>query len=336
MRYRIILIFMIASGTSVKAQLGGQYAYDFLNIPVHARLAALGGVNVSHYNKDQNFFFTNPALVSDSLAGWASASYLFYVADIGQASFAYTFTTKRAGAFSIGVQHLNYGELEGFDATGLSTGTFRSGETAVIVSRSHQISTFRLGVNSKWVFSNLAGFRSAAWLFDLGGVFVHPSQDLTVGLVIKNFGFRLSDYSDTNKSTLPFDIQVGATFKPEHMPLRFSFTAHNLVRLGKSYDNPDDDDIPSTASKVLSHFNFGAEVLLHRNFHILAGYNFLRQQELRVESGGGGGGFSFGLAMNIRSVNLVVSQSRYSIGQANYTFTLAANIEQMIFKKRVL
>ena len=63
------------------AQLGGQRSFEFLNVPGNARLAGLGGVNVSLNDKDPNFFWSNPALVSDSLSGYASAGYQFFVAE---------------------------------------------------------------------------------------------------------------------------------------------------------------------------------------------------------------------------------------------------------------
>jgi hypothetical protein len=320
--------------SSAWAQLGGQSSFEFLNLPTHARLAALGGVNVSHADKDVNFFFSNPALTGDSLAGWASAGYLFHVAGIGQASFAYTHQFKKIGSVSLGVQHINYGELVGYDATGSPAGQFRSGETALVISKSHQVSFFRLGGAIKTVFSNLAGFRSSAVMLDMGGIFIHPEQELTIGLVIKNFGFVLSEYSETSSTSLPFDVQAGVTFKPEHMPFRFSFAANNLIRPGKVYDNPIDEEKLKTLDKVMSHLNVGAEILLHPQVQVLAGFNFLRQKELKTESGGAG--FTFGLSANIKSVDLTFSRSRYSIGNANYMFTLASNIEQMIFRKKEL
>src|SRR5690349_22064033 len=95
----------------VFAQLGGQSSYQFLTVPTNARLAGIGGVNVSLANKDVNFLFSNPALSGDSLSGVASAGYQFYVADIGQAAFAYAHSFKKIGTISFGVQHMSYGEL---------------------------------------------------------------------------------------------------------------------------------------------------------------------------------------------------------------------------------
>lgn len=92
------------------------------------------------------------------------------------------------------------------------------------------------------MFSSVAGFRSNALLFDLGGTFVHPEKDLTIGLAIKNVGFVLSEYSGTSDTQLPFDVQAGITFKPKHMPLRFSITAYNLAYHGKAFDDPNDTE----------------------------------------------------------------------------------------------
>lgn len=329
-------IVLIALSEASWAQMGGRSSFEFLSLPTHARLGAMGGVNVSHADRDPNFFFSNPALVSDSLSGWASVGYLFYVADVGQATFAYTHTFEKLGTFSFGVQHVNYGDIEGFDETGISLGNFRSGETALVISKSHQISAFRLGINLKGVFSNLAGYRSSALLFDVGGLFIHPEQDLTVGLTIRNVGFVLQQYTSTENSTLPFDVQAGVTFKPEHMPVRFSFTAHKLTQPGKVYNDPNDEEQLKTLNKVLGHINFGAEILVHRNINVLAGYNFLRQYELRTDGGGGGSGFTFGIAAKIRAFDLVISQSRYSVGNANYSVTLCTDLNNMILKKKMI
>lgn len=333
---QLCLVFLLMNSVPARAQFGGQSSYQFLNIPSHARLAALGGVNVSAADQEINFLFSNPALVGDSLAGWASASYVFHVADIGQASFAYAHDFKKIGTLSFGIQHISYGEIVGYDGSGIQTDSYSSGETALLISKSHQVSHFRLGATVKPLFSNLAGFRSIAMMIDLGGVFIHPHQALTVGIAFKNIGVVLSDYSETNSSSIPFDVQAGITYKPEHMPLRFSVTAYNLSQPGELYDDPNNSEEVGVVNKVMSHLNIGTEILLHRNVNVLIGYNHLRQQELQVESGGGGSGFTFGVAAKIRTLDISISNSRYGVGNSNYSFTLATNLQKMIFRKSTL
>lgn len=317
------------------AQFGGKSSYEFLNVPASARLAGLGAVNVSLADRDVNFFFSNPALVTDSLAGYGSAGYTFYVGDIGQAVVAYTHNFDRIGALSFGVQHVDYGELQGYDATGAEIGSFNSGETALVVSKSHTVGVFTLGVNLKGVFSSLAGYRSTALLADVGGTFRHPKEDLTIGLVIRNVGFVLSDYTETGNTTIPFDVQAGVTFKPQHMPLRVSATVYNLARPGEGYDDPaESDDDLGTFGKILQHVNFGAEILFHKNVNALIGYNVLRQTELKTENHGGG--ITFGAALKIKAFDITVSRTGYNVSQASYAFTVSANLNNMIFKKKSL
>jgi hypothetical protein len=315
------------------AQLGGQRSFEFLNVPANARLAALGGVNASLADRDVNFFYSNPALVSDSLQGFGAATWQFYVADIGQASFVYAHSFKRIGTLSFGVQHLSLGTIKSYDATGFELGEFKSGETALVISKSHQVSAFRLGANLKAVFSNVAGYRASALMLDLGGTFVHPEQNLTIGIVLKNMGFLLSDYSETSATTLPFDVQVGATYKPEHMPIRFSATAYNLTRTDLPYDDPSDDEEAGTLNKVLRRFNLGIEILFHRNVNVMVGYNYNTHQELKLTNGGAGAGISFGFSARIKSVEFVFSRGGYVAGAAGYTFTLASNVNRLIRRR---
>jgi hypothetical protein len=229
-RVHSIIHILCLFSVSVFAQVGGRSSFEFVNVPNSARLAALGGVNVSLADRDVNFFSANPALIGDTLNGFASASYQFYVADIGQAFLSYAHPFSKLGTVTFGIQHINYGAIQGYDASGIETAEFNSGETALMVSKNHQISNFRVGVTVKGILSSLAGYRASALMADVGGVFIHPDRQFTVGMVFKNIGLVTAEYSSESDTRLPFDVQVGATLKPEHMPLRFSLTAFNLSR----------------------------------------------------------------------------------------------------------
>jgi hypothetical protein len=316
------------------AQNPGQSSFEFLNVPVSARLSAMGGVNVSLANRDINFFYSNPAVNGDTLAGFASVNYQRYVADINHAAFAYSNNFSGIGNLTIGVQHMNYGSIKGFDQTGNETGELNAGETALVIGKSHTLGNYRLGASIKGIFSNLAGYRANAVALDLGGVFTHPQQALTVAIVIKNFGIVVSDYSGSASSKLPFDVQVGATFKPSHMPLRFSATAYNLVNKNLLPDDPAlTDDDPSSVEKIFAHLNFAGEILLHRNVNLLLGYNYLHHKNLKLENAGGGAGLNLGFSASIKAVDFVVSRSGYVAGTASYAFTLSTNIHKYFTRR---
>lgn len=332
---RKIVAFVFCSvATAGWAQIGGRQAFDFLLIPTHARLAAMGGVNVSLADRDLNFFHNNPALAGDTLNGFVSAAYQFYAGDVGNAMFSYAHDFGTFGQLLAGIQHTNYGTLQGYDETGMETLEFSSGETAVVIGKTHEIGNFRLGATVKAVFSSIAGYQASALLMDVGGIFLHPEQDLTIGLTIKNMGFIFSEYSNTSSSKVPFDVQAGITLKPEYMPLRFSLSGYHLVRSRLLDADPAvTGERSSTLKKVFSHLNLGAEILLHRNVNVLAGYNYLLHQALQVEAGGSGAGFSYGFSLFVKPVELIFSRSAYSVGNAGYSFTLLTNTNY-ILKRR--
>jgi hypothetical protein len=327
-KFLICLLCMMT--TTTFAQLGGKKSFEFLNVPNNARLAALGGVNVSLADRDINFMFSNPSLTGDTLAGFASAGYQFYVADVGQTTAAYAHQFKKIGTLTFGVQYLSYGEIQSYDATGADLGNYRSGESAIFVSKSHQISNFRIGATLKVAFSSIAGYRANAVMMDLGGLFIHPQHDFTLGIVIRNAGLLLSDYSETSSSRLPFDVRIGATLKPEHMPLRFSLTAYNLTEQYEPDASSSNGDEAGTLQQIFRHLNFGAEVLLHRNVNVMVGYNYLVHRELKLENAGGSAGVSFGFSARIRSFEFVFSRSTYMVGNAGYTFTISKNIDTLL------
>jgi hypothetical protein len=307
-------------------------AFSFLNIPASARMAGLGGVNVSLTDRDPNGFFFNPAITGDTLAGFASAGYQFYVADIGHASFSYLPYLPKIGMIAIGVQHLNYGTMPAYDASGNEIGDWKAAETAIVLSKQHQIRHFRMGASLKMIASSMAGFRATAAAIDLGGVFIHPGNDLTIGIAVKNIGLIFSDFTPGSDSALPLDVQVGTTFKPEHMPIRFSLTIHRLVQSRAITFTNSRPAEPATLEKVFRHFNLGTELLIHRNVNILVGYNYGIRQELKVENAAGGSGLSFGFSAHVKTVDFTFSRSTYVAGSGSYTFTVFADIDRMLRK----
>jgi hypothetical protein len=331
----LILVLIFSTGFYLESpgQIGGQRSFEFLEVPSSARLAGMGGINVSLADRDVNFLYANPALIGDTLSGVASASYQFYVGDIGHAALTYAGNFKKVGVITMGIQHMNYGSIKGYDPTGLSTGNFSASETSLVVGKTHQIGNYRIGANIKGIFSGLAGYRSTGLAMDIGGIFKHPKQQLTFGLVFRNLGFVIGDFTATAKSKLPFDTQLGTTFKPQHMPVRFSITVYNLTKTDAiyHYPTPDNKEIP-VLKRILTHANFATEVLLPKNVNILFGYNYLSHQTLKLDNGGSGAGLTVGFSATVKNYDFVFSRMAYVAGRAAYSFTLSGNINKL-FKR---
>ncbi|MDX1627447.1 MAG: type IX secretion system protein PorQ [Fulvivirga sp.] len=333
----LILISLVMTGfEQAAAQVGGQRSFEFQNVPINPRQTGLGGVVVSIPGEELGLIFANPALSTDSLTGNASLSYASYFADINVASFAYQHDLGKFGHWFIGAIHFDYGDLEGRDATGMVTDDFNASETLLVLGRSHAVGNFRLGGSVRFFYASLAEYNASALALDLGGLFQHPEKEFNVGLVFKNVGFVISNYTPGSDSQLPFDIQIGSTFKPEHMPIRFTFSAYNLYKGDIAYFNtgsPQIEDEPGVADKVLRHFAVGAELLLTRSVNLRFGYNHLIRQELKLEETGGGAGFSYGLQFKINAFAFSYSRGGYHASGGLHNFGISANTN-LFFKKK--
>lgn len=327
---RLFLLFLILGlSTSAGAQEITRNAFSSLNVTPAARIGGLGGVNVSLTDRDPNTFLSNPGTFSDSLAGMASLNYQFYVGDIGHAAFSYLSNFGKVGLLAIGVEHFSFGQIRGYDPAGNPLSDYSASETAIVLSKSHRVNNFRFGVSLKGAFGSLAGFRSSALMADIGGVFIHPDNNLQIGMVLKNAGFMISDYTATSDSSLPIDLQIGLTIKAEHMPFRFSLTAYRLI----GSEVPESlNSSTSALEKVLRHFNFGGEILLHRNVNILLGYNYGIHQELKLENAGGSAGISYGFSARIKTVEFVFSRRTMAAASAGYAFTLSTDVDRFFGK----
>jgi len=335
---RTALFLLMILPYIIYGQIGGKRTFDFLEIPTNARVSALGGVNVSLVGDDPGAFLANPSLLDQAMHNHVSLSYLDYLADISFTSLSYGYEFEKYGIWGFGLQYIDYGDFESFDASGASMGEFEAGEFALTIGHSRQVGLFSLGGNFKLIHSSIAAFNSSALAIDLGGTFKHPSRDFTAGLVFKNLGFVISDFSETSDAKLPLDVQVGTSFKPEHMPLRFSFTAYNLARGDVAFfdsvnDGDDENDEPGTADKLFRHITIGTELLLGKNFNLRIGYNHLVRRELRLEQTSGGAGFSFGFTVRVKAFELAYSRNLFhTAGGTNY-FTLNSDLGSL-FKKR--
>lgn len=320
---------------SAWAQIGGQKSLDFLNLPTNARTAGLGGIIVSATESDGNLFISNPALLDSSMTQHASLNYLSYFADINYGIVTYVKQWPKYGTWGVGFQYLNYGKFDSYDPSGVFLGEFRSSDFALTVGHSHSVGPFTLGANLKWVGSQLSSYQAHGLLFDLGGIYSHPNKELNVGLVFKNFGFLITDYTETSATEVPFDVQLGLTFKPEFMPFRFSLTAYNLAANGNGFLDPAGDGLlpikPAQGlDKIFRRLAFGTEVLMSKNVNLRVGYNHLIRQELRLQQASGGAGFSFGFIIKVKAFEMAYSRALYHVAGGTNYITLTSDLSKFI------
>ena len=316
-------------------ELFGQSSQSFTSLhqPAFARIAGLGGVNASLLNASQGFFLYNPALLDEEFNQHMALSYGFLPIGPGLSNLNYSFNINRIGSFGAGLQYVSYGSMQGFDITGIPTQEFNPSDFTLSASHARQANNFRIGATVKFSNTSISGFNGNAIMFDLGGIFIHPDKDLTVGMVIKNLGLVTSEFSPTSKTSLPFDVQLGTSIKPEHLAVRFSVTLHHLHQWDLMFEEPEVRTLNTTLDNMFRHVVIGAEILINEHIALLAGYNQLRRQELKLENRGGFSGFSTGVAVSIKYFDLDYAYGGYHVSGNTNTFTLTADLSQIKFKK---
>ncbi|WP_420385197.1 type IX secretion system protein PorQ [Roseivirga sp.] len=342
MKKRLLLLVLSAFAIQLpaKAQLGGSRAFEYLNLPSNARLAALGGVNLTSGWDDPAQAIYNPALLGSEMHNRLVVSRLSYFADIANTSVSYIRNFEHYGTWSLNVGYLNYGDIESFDQDGFLNGSFKVHEYVFSVGNMQRFGPFSVGANLKLASSDLASFQASALIFDLGGTFKHPEKDLTVGFLVRNLGVLLSDYIDGNNSQLPLDVQLGLSYKPEFMPFRFSLAARNLNRADVVYYDASsnvllgEDDEPGFSEEIFRRLVFGTEILLSPNFQARLGYNHLIRQELKNQNGANGGaGFSFGFMFRTKRFEFAFSRALYHAAGGSNTFQLNMDLNGLIKKR---
>lgn len=335
----VLFVLLLSFPHLMKAQLGGQRAFEFLNIPPNARLSALGGVNITSGFDDPAMVSSNPALINSDWHNRLVVNWLDYFADISQYSVTYSREFEKSGVWSANLSYMDYGEFQQFDEIGFPLGTFNVAEYVFSLSHAKQFGAFSVGSSLKLAVSDIADFNASAVLFDLGGIFKHPEKELTVGMTVKNLGFMLSDYTDESGSQLPLDVQLGASYKPEFMPFKFSLTARNLIRDEATFYDPSNpvggiDEEPGLADEIFGRIVFGTEVIIDESFQLRFGYNHLLRQELKMESTSGGAGFSFGFMMKIKRFEFSYARALYHTAGGSNVLQLNSDLSGLVKKKK--
>ncbi|MBB6612264.1 type IX secretion system protein PorQ [Pontibacter sp. Tf4] len=344
MKYPAALLLCLLLSFPLAAQVGGQRAFTFLELPVSAKQAGLGGVNVSSLGHDVNMVTANPALLNPEMDRQLSLSYVGYLADIKQSNIAYAFNHQKLGRWAATINYLNYGDFVQRDASGIEEASFTVNDYTFSLSHARQADAFTIGATAKLAVSTIAGNKSVGFLADVGGLFKHPEKDFTVGLAFKNIGYQLKPFDGGERQAMPFDAQLGASYKPEHMPVRLSLTAYHLYQFDVVYLDPNSKgrldangneikEEKSVRDKIARHFVAGAEFIFSKNFQVRAGYNHLRRKELRLENASGGAGFSVGAMLRVRAFELNYSSAFYHPAGASHYVTISTDTGTLLKRK---
>jgi hypothetical protein len=304
------LTLYILSSTIGHAQEVGNYGY--LELPTSTHVAALGGCNISVVEPDLSLSDQNPALLCDEMVGQMSVSYLNYVSDINLGYIGYAGAFRSRGAWSVSARYVDYGSFAGYDADGVSQGTFSAQDVAISGALGLPISEhWRCGGAVRMLYSSYDIYSAFALSVDLGINYYNENSGRSFSVTLSNLGGQLKRFDD-HYTSLPTELTLGLTKELEHLPFCLSLTAWQL--LDWDTDFVDADGVKgdySRTEQVLNHLIFGAEWIVTDNVYFAAAYNYRRQRQF-TGMGGFLRGISFGGGFTAGRFNLHASYARYN------------------------
>lgn len=331
MQKALSILLCVLSISSVKAQLGGESTYQFLNLIASPRQAALGGKVLTNYDYDVTQPLFNPATINQEMDNQLALNYTSYLGGIGYGTAAYAYTYDRhVQTFHAGVTYVNYGSFDGYDEQGNSTGSFSGNEAALSLGYAYNIpwTDFYIGANLKFITSKLEQYSSFGMAADLGAMYIDDRIGFHAALVVRNLGTQITTYAGTREK-LPLEIDLGFSQELENVPIRWHVTLENLQTWNIAEPNParatTDLDGSQTEEKVgffknaIRHVILGAEIFPEGGFNIRVGYNFRRAEELRIIEQRNFSGLSVGFALKMNKFRFSYTHARYS-SAANTSF----------------
>ena len=320
-----MLFLMMSTTVSVFAQLGGNATYQFLNLMSSPRQAALGGKVITNVDYDVTQALYNPATINVEMDNQLALNYANHLGDIryGTAAYAYT-VDRRTQTFHAGVTYINYGNFEGYDENGNSTGDFTGNEAALSLGYALQIgfSDFYAGANVKFISSKLEQYNSFGAALDFGVIYINEYLDFNAALVVRNIGTQLTTYAGLNEP-LPFEIDFGMSQTLENVPIRWHLTLENLQQWPIATANParattdlngnQTQEKVGFLSQLIRHTLLGVELFPKKGFNLRMGYSFRRAEELRIIDQRNFSGLSFGIGLKFNKLRFSYTHARYSL-----------------------
>lgn len=306
----ILLIINLFISTEGFAQSNSNRVYAFLELPISPRSAALSVHLVSQTNPDIFSSLANPAYLDSSFHNSAQVAYYAHFSDVSISSIGYSYNLKNIGEITTLIRYMSYGDFKKIDENGFETGIFNSYDLAFTTSLARNLaSNLQIGASFTLIRSVIDHYNSHGILFSVGTYYAIPSELITMGFAIRDFGSQIDSYNSQSEKA-PFDISFGITKKFKYVPFRFTLTAHSLQDwpLKTIYDSK----TPTFTTSLYRHLAFGGEFLFTDSFHLRFGLNKYKADAISTSQRLDFSGTSFGTGFKISRFLIDFSRTSYS------------------------
>ena len=305
-------LVIMAAALSLPAFAQEVGEYGFLELPVSAHAAALGGAAISVVEPEAALADQNPALLCAEMGGQMNLSYMNYVSDINLGYASYTGSFWTYGGWQAGARFVNYGDFTGYDQYGSRTGSFGAKDIAMHVSVGLPLNDrLQVGATLRGIYTKYDIYSAFALGVDVGANYYNEGSGRSFSVVVSNLGGQLKKLESRN-SHLPTQLSVGVTKEVEHLPFCFTLTAVDLFDWKQDYVNASGEKHEySNGEQVLNHLLWGVEWIASDNFYLAGSYSLRRQREFAGD-GGFLRGLSLGAGLHVKRLQVHASYASYN------------------------
>lgn len=292
MKY-LIYIFSIVFAFSIKAQ--DREAYKFLSLPITVESGAAGSHNHSLFTKNLSHSFHNPALLRSEMADQLHFSFNSYFTGVKQMYVQTAWNSKKTDwVIAPSLVYFNHGTVDQTDIFQNFYGTTNANDWLLQVAASKKyLSHWNYGIQVKYIHSKIAHYNSNAIAADLGLNYQDTLVGIQAALVLKNIGTIINQYSPQDDQILPFDVQLGVSYKFSKLPLQLSLNTLRFPLIDRYQLNQQKTTLNTVMRRLILHAEWNIKNIIHVNL----GYHYARRQDWSIsENGNGILGWSTGLS----------------------------------------
>jgi hypothetical protein len=258
-------------------------------------------MSVAPFSPDMLSAQVNPALLAHVAGTEASLSRLDFFDEV-QLSSASALWHIREQPVQVSVRWFGYGSMQRYDEEGTALGSISAYDAALSAATAKMITKkVSAGIEAAWVHSRYGDVAASGVLFS-GGLFWKDSTSgsaagFTIhhaGRTIEGFyGERAAVFTNPEDQQVPFDVRLGFSKRPEHLPVVLHATLHSLHRL-KLPVNAGDSDEASALMHLSRHVTAGIEMLFSPGFVVRAGFDKYRHDQYKAAKQFDSAGVTFG------------------------------------------
>jgi hypothetical protein len=254
-----VAIIALSPG-DVRAADAGDTGAQFLKLGVGARADAMGEAYVA-VAQDPTATYWNPAGIATVPGPEIVFTHNEWISDVRHEYLAGVHAMQgHAVGFFVGLLHM--GTLEGHDANGEFTGSFRAYDVAAGATYARRVTrTLELGGTGKVIYQRIADFDALGFAGDLGVRYRTPLRGLVLAGTLTNIGTQMKFVDQS--FVLPFATRIGAAWRTRKLLQGFIVSSDVLF--------PNDSDVKG---------HVGGELWVHEILALRGGAKLGYDEEL--------------------------------------------------------